>query len=33
MRASPNSKFDEEQIDAIYELGDANGDEVLGKLY
>jgi len=29
MKASPSSKFDDEQINAIYELGDANGDEVL----
>jgi len=29
MRCSPGCKFDREQIDAIYEVGDANGDGVL----
>ncbi len=30
MKNSPGNKFDEEEINAIYELGDANGDDVLG---
>ena len=29
MKCSPGCKFDREQIDAIYEVGDANGDGVL----
>jgi len=29
MKNSPGNKFDEEEINAIYELGDANGDDVL----
>jgi len=29
MMVSPGCKFDKEQIEAIYELGDSNGDEVL----
>ena len=32
MKNSPGNKFDEEEVEAIYELGDANGDDVLGKL-
>ena len=27
---SPGNKFDEEEVNAIYELGDSNGDNVLG---
>ena len=29
MLTSPGCKFDQEQVNAIYELGDSNGDEVL----
>jgi len=29
MMNSPGNRFDEEQVEAIYELGDANGDNVL----
>lgn len=29
MMNSPGNRFDKEQVDAIYELGDANGDDVL----
>ena len=29
MMSSPNSKFDQEQVDAIFELGDANNDNEL----
>merc|ERR1719348_566823 len=29
MLSSPGCKFDKEQVEAIYELGDSNGDEVL----
>jgi len=29
MMNSPSCKFDQEQVEAIYELGDSNGDEVL----
>ena len=30
MMTSPGNKFDVEEVEAIYELGDSNGDDVLG---
>ena len=31
MKNSPGNKFDAEEVNAIYELGDSNGDNVLGR--
>ena len=28
---SPGNKFDEEEVEAIFNLGDSNGDNVLGR--